>query len=642
MNKEEFAHANRHCDSHHQHSEYEQPHLAEQVEEQVELATIQSGCENKHAVTCPTKSKKICYTSIPRYDPFNTSTNTGAVRKVINLEDFKKKRFLEEQVTMLYSDAADEFSSTSDESRDEKAELQIFLLHFCILKATTVALFLAIFFTLSFLGLGISSDVDYHKTMIPALWDHNNAATIQFCEVKSEDDMFGYRLPGEHTCSPAGIVIRMKPGQNYTLILHNDSRERTNIHIHGLHIPNYGKFADDITRFVDPGMCLSYQYNIKPDQMGGTYYLHAHYGISTKKQVVGGAYAMVIIEENDKLLSNIDSDQLYQQNLQSIRQWVNQDLLLIILKDSEEKALDKSSGSSRRTTYLANGKHHEKLELIHNEWYRLRLLTIDPFGQRNPITFPDSCDVHVVAYDGVWRIGGPSLKVQRKFHLTGSGRVDLAIKCISSRHLTEYPILIDRKKIAYVRVNHNDRLVTNTKPFLHLPDGTEAAWEPNRPYYIRDLSHGDPALDGFYNYNIVLQDDNTINGKRHDPSKSLLDVSYNTLQDWIITNSSHHPYHMHSFQMQTFNCGKYHEDGQYYDTVAATTIDDGDNDGARNCHVRWHIVDYSHNVLVHCHNLEHYGEGMISHYRIINKKHSLKIEADGSDNFDQEYCSNIN
>jgi hypothetical protein len=56
-------------------------------------------------------------------------------------------------------------------------------------------------------------------------------------------------------------LIRMLPGKHYKLILINNAQEPTNLHTHGLHISGVGS-VDDITRNVDPGSCLVYQYHI--------------------------------------------------------------------------------------------------------------------------------------------------------------------------------------------------------------------------------------------------------------------------------------------------------------------------------------------------------------------------------------------
>ena len=101
--------------------------------------------------------------------------------------------------------------------------------------------------------------------------------------------LFGYRTSPTGTCTRPGPVIRMQPGMRYKLVLHNGVSNRlTNLHTHGLHISGSGN-ADDITREVNGGDCLVYNYTIPVDHRGGTFWYHAHRHMSIEPQVrVGG------------------------------------------------------------------------------------------------------------------------------------------------------------------------------------------------------------------------------------------------------------------------------------------------------------------------------------------------------------------
>ena len=102
------------------------------------------------------------------------------------------------------------------------------------------------------LGLVHSSPEDSEMTMKRLRWNRSRKARIEF-SYDSEADVYGYRLPGDTSCGPAGIVIRMRPGREYTLIIDNQSDQVTNIHTHGLHISGEGS-ADNTLREVDPGV----------------------------------------------------------------------------------------------------------------------------------------------------------------------------------------------------------------------------------------------------------------------------------------------------------------------------------------------------------------------------------------------------
>jgi hypothetical protein len=82
-------------------------------------------------------------------------------------------------------------------------------------------------------------------------------ATLEFCQ---DGDSYGYCLPGEEQTGAVyganpGPLIRMEPGNTYTLTLLNSaetpaSTPTKNLHTHGLHIVGDGD-GDDVTRLVE-------------------------------------------------------------------------------------------------------------------------------------------------------------------------------------------------------------------------------------------------------------------------------------------------------------------------------------------------------------------------------------------------------
>ena len=48
----------------------------------------------------------------------------------------------------------------------------------------------------------------------------------------------------------------------YKLTLVNTAHINTNLHTHGLHVSGVGT-VDDVTRVVEPGMCLTYEVSFK-------------------------------------------------------------------------------------------------------------------------------------------------------------------------------------------------------------------------------------------------------------------------------------------------------------------------------------------------------------------------------------------
>lgn len=429
--------------------------------------------------------------------------------------------------------------------------------------------------------------------MVSLEWDENNSATIEFCQEEgNQTTTFGYRLPGDTYCGPAGLVIRVTPGTDYQLTVHNTANETTNVHAHGLHISGDGN-ANDVTRVIDPGMCLTYYWNIPADHMGGTHWVHSNMIGSALDQVTGGAFAMLIVEEDKSaLLENVSK----QNDRRNIVAWLdNNELLLAAYK----------AGSA--FTSNGNTDNVTSLDMIAGEWYRLRLLTIDDDGGRVPVSITSEsteCDVHVVAWDGVWRFGGPNTDIERSIQPTGSGRTDLAVRCSTSG---QYNITAGDNSDQVATLNVVNGTTTRAKPFVN----NGASWEPGRPNYLLDLANGNftSLNDTLFNqYTIELSGGGdegsplTINSQQWNETTAIDTLEYDSLQKWLIEGSGPHPFHLHTYHMQAFNCDG-HEDGQYYDSVTSSNDDD--------CTVLFHIIDYSGRTVAQGQNLRHLDEGMI-------------------------------
>ena len=436
-----------------------------------------------------------------------------------------------------------------------------------------------------------NTDSISESTMVPLLWDAQNHAVLEFCQGSSSQS-YGYRLPGTTTCEPAGVVLRMTPGTYYQLTIRNtlptppnqtrlSTRDITNLHIHGVHVAGSGN-ADDITRQVPPGHCLTYHWDIPANHMGGTLLFHAHNFGSTAVHIQGGAYGVAIIEENDNVLDQANVTTTEQE---AIRAWMDNELLLIAGADI---------GPNR--AYVINGKELDGsspltvFSMVQGEWYRLRVAVVEPTARRIPLQFPDDCVVHVAAYDGVWKFQTPNSQVERSFIPTGASRIDVAIQCPTEGNWT---IQFDHGKVDIATLHVTQGTTTGANPFRS--DGS--SWRSTRPSYLRDLSDGDVAFGEFERQNLTLNFP-YVNGQLYNPEVPLLTVNYNTLQEWTLLNSGLHPFHAHTWHLQTFNC-THHDDGEYYDTISASPLEEDA------CTVRFHLVDFTERLTVHCHDIVH-------------------------------------
>lgn len=68
-------------------------------------------------------------------------------------------------------------------------------------------------------------------------------------------------------------------------------------------------------RFVEGGQCLDYMWDIAADHPAGTYWYHPHYHTLTNAQVSGGAFGMLIIDDNQNDVNDwgsVDNEKILQ------------------------------------------------------------------------------------------------------------------------------------------------------------------------------------------------------------------------------------------------------------------------------------------------------------------------------------------
>lgn len=398
-------------------------------------------------------------------------------------------------------------------------------------------------------------------------------ATIEFCQSSSSSTVFGYRLSSSTVCGSLAPLMRMTAGKNYKLILKNTaptlSSTETNLHTHGLHISGDGN-ADDITRFVQGGNCLQYNYTIPAGHADGTYWYHAHKHLRTQSQVSGGAFGLLIIDPTTSELSSRPT---------SVQQWIANERRLIL--------------SNAGTGRLANGKTSETIQLTSNEWHLLRVAAVDPSGtSRNIIIDNNVCEARFVAYDGVWRSQVPRLSTVSSFQLTGSSRADLAIQCSQSSGIW-YDVQ-NTRGTPIVQLNVVGSGSSSPSPYAIESSTTQ--WIPTRPLYLEN----NLPSPGSNTYSISMSGAQ-INGQSWDASTAITSFSFGSLQQWSVTGSGAHPFHLHLYHMQVATsggCGVMFEEGQYYDTLSSTT-----------CIVRFRMADIGGRMVMHCHVLGHEDNG---------------------------------
>lgn len=321
-----------------------------------------------------------------------------------------------------------------------------------------------------------------------------------------------------------------------------------------------------MTRYVNGGgNCLDYVWDITDDHPGGTYWYHAHKHGFTEPQVNGGAYGMLIVEDNK--IINPDTPE-----------WATNEILLMVARINGE--------------IYGNGNQDEIIRMDANQWYRLRVGVVDVLAEPDWLTFGSGCEIHQVAADGIWRskVPGPA---KSKFYLTGSSRADFAIRCASSFH-----VLFGGAKAAtvYVGAVHPD-------PF-EMED-----WVPKRPRSLQGIAEAVVPPENTFDVELTREG---INNILWDPTTPLTTVAYNEVHEWTLTRSKTHPFHLHLYHVlvvQPGGCGEQHEEGEFYDSISGNEYEE--------CKVRFKASDVGQRCVLHCHVLNHEDNGAMGWVDVV-------------------------
>jgi len=401
-----------------------------------------------------------------------------------------------------------------------------------------------------------------------------------------------------------GPTMTMIPGETYVLTFRNaleyetPSPEHnvlkdpniTNIHTHGLHVSGETP-ADDVTRLINGGQCGDYVYEIPPDHMGGTLWYHAHHHGSTWLQVAGGAFGMLIV--NDPTNKDAVPD--------NVLGMTDRQLAIAFLDPGVAGVGgDTLMDGTLSPTWTVNGKVEGNLCAPANEWQHWRVLLADADARMKTLSVGPTCEVALMARDGVWRTEAPLVLGSNEIELTGASRADLAVRCTA-----DSTISVNGTVVANVLADAGQAANETVGPW----DGgaTGGVWSAARPYYLRDLK-GVTSV----NSQSINMGARSVAGSKFNADEANFSVNTDAVQEFTIKGATNHPYHQHVYHFQTQQaCGDF-EDGEYYDTIAA------------NCDVRFDLNStdpfssvYDGRTIMHCHILEHEDQGAMGWFDVL-------------------------
>ncbi len=406
-----------------------------------------------------------------------------------------------------------------------------------------------------------------------------------------------YRQAGGCYSIP-GPTLNMTPGNKYVLRfrnllpyeapspVHNDFKDPniTNVHTHGLHISGESP-GDDVTRMFEGGFGGDYVYDIPADHMGGTYWYHAHHHGSTFLQVSTGGFGFILIDDgSDQIPANVAA--------------MEERHVLIGYLDPGAAGTggDTLVSGTLQPGWTVNGTVNGTMTIPPDTWQHWRVLLADSDARTKDVIVGGSCEVMLLARDGVWRTSAPKALPTRTVNMTGASRADLAVRCSANSN-----IKVGNTTVASIQVSGT----SDPGPHPYAADGV-SMWSAARPDYLRDLR----SATGVNNEKVSMGA-RTVNGSKFDVNTPTFTLNANAVQNWSIKGAVNHPFHLHVYHFQAQSgCGGDFEEGEYYDTMAG------------NCTVRFDLdaatsSPYEGRTIMHCHILTHEDEGAMTWMDVV-------------------------
>ena len=402
-----------------------------------------------------------------------------------------------------------------------------------------------------------------------------------------------------------GPTIKANSGETVNVSLQNGLSEETNIHWHGLILPeNMDGHPKDV---ASAGGSLNYSLPII--QRAGTYWYHPHPHGLTAKQVFMGLAGMFIVNDPEEAALNLPSGEFE---------------VPIILQDKrfEGNNLEYSPNDDEIMTgylgeqILVNGLHAPFLSVA-STWYRLRILNGSTARVYN-LALTGGKQMIIIGSDG----GLLASPETASSILLGPGeRIDVLI---------DFSGLATGQEIYLVSNKFSEYNVQGRQSFSLLKFRIDRTGSLNftLPSSLSSVSPLSPSLSVKTRTIDIAQmvggegghggmGRHSINGKVFEMDRVDETVSAGTTEIWEFDNSAGdeiHPMHIHGVQFQVLeriggrNKVIASEKG-WKDTILLMP--------GEKVRLIMTFPDYTGVFVFHCHNLEHEDDGMMLNYKII-------------------------
>ncbi|MCD9017989.1 multicopper oxidase family protein [Parachryseolinea silvisoli] len=402
-----------------------------------------------------------------------------------------------------------------------------------------------------------------------------------------------------------GPTIRANTGETVNVSLQNSLSEETNIHWHGLILPeNMDGHPRDV---ASPGGSLNY--SLPVIQRAGTYWYHPHPHGLTAKQVFLGLAGMFIINDAEESALNLPSGEFE---------------IPVIIQDKhfEGNNLEYSPNDDEIMTgylgeqILVNGQHAPFVNVA-SRWYRLRVLNGSTARVYN-LGLTGGANLIVIGSDGgllrtpetvsnIMLGPGERLDVLIDFSDLAVGKEIYLVSNKFSEFNVQGRQAFSLLKFKVDREGTSDFTLPST--LSNISALSESLSVKTRTIDIAQTIGGEGGHGGMGRH--------SINGKIFEMDRVDETVSAGTTEIWEFDNLAGdeiHPMHIHGVQFQVLermgarNKVIASEKG-WKDTILLMP--------GEKVRVIMTFPNYTGVFVFHCHNLEHEDDGMMLNYKII-------------------------
>ena len=400
-----------------------------------------------------------------------------------------------------------------------------------------------------------------------------------------------------------GPVIWANKGETVNINLQNNLSEQTNIHWHGLVLPeNMDGHPRDV---AEAGGSL--QYSLPIIQRAGTYWYHPHPHGATARQVFMGLAGMFVVNDEEETALNLPGGEY--------------EIPLIIQdKHFEGETLDYSPnedeimGGYLGEHAIVNGVHAPFVSVAAG-WYRLRILNGSTARVYN-LAFSSGIKMNIIGSDG----GLLRSPEQVSSILFGPGeRLDV---------LVDFSSQATGSEVYLVSSDFSEYDAQGRQTFKLMKFKVERTSEfqfvlPATLSEVTALTHSQAVMTRTFDIAAMTGEGmsgmgrHSINGKTFEMERVDETVQAGSTEVWVFDNTTGdeiHPMHIHGVQFQVLErTGGRNQiapaEKGWKDTVLVMP--------GEKVKVIMTFPQYTGVFVFHCHNLEHEDDGMMLNYRIV-------------------------